>query len=321
MNFRSLARLNRVIVENLHQIPDDVDVIVGIPRSGVLAASLVALNLNLPMADLGGMSELRMMTVGRTRRYRPQVASISEARRILILDDSIASGKTMESARQSVRAAGLYDRALFGAIFSTNMSRDLVDIHFETCETPRMFEWNYMHHPRLGGTCMDIDGVICRDPTEEENDGGSRYREFMLSAEPLVIPSAPVGYLVTERLEKYRPETEEWLRRHNVAYKNLLMLDLPTDKASISSGSHAEFKARVYVRSGARIFIESDPQQAQRIMQIARKPVLCPATHTLYRPGVFGDAYTKTAKLSRKLHQMGPVEFSKAVVRRLRRQR
>ena len=35
-----------------HRVPHDVDLIVGIPRSGMLVASILSLKLNLPMTDL-----------------------------------------------------------------------------------------------------------------------------------------------------------------------------------------------------------------------------------------------------------------------------
>ena len=48
---------------------------------------------------------------------------------------------------------------------------------------------------------MDIDGVLCADPTPEENDDGEKYRHFLLNAPPLFIPKVTIGTLVTSRLE------------------------------------------------------------------------------------------------------------------------
>lgn len=63
---------------------------------------------------------------------------------------------------------------------------------------------------------MDIDGVLCADPTPEENDDGEKYRHFLLNTPPLFIPKVTIGTLVTSRLEKYRPETEAWLQKNHV---------------------------------------------------------------------------------------------------------
>jgi hypothetical protein len=54
MNYRSIATLNRQIVNWLDQLPSDLDLIVGIPRSGLLVANLLALHQNLPLTDIDG---------------------------------------------------------------------------------------------------------------------------------------------------------------------------------------------------------------------------------------------------------------------------
>ena len=68
-----------------------------------------------------------------------------------------------------------------------------------------MFEWNYLHHDGYSHLCCyDIDGVLCEDPTDEENDDGDRYKNFILNAPLRFKPFAPIGFLVSSRLEKYR---------------------------------------------------------------------------------------------------------------------
>ena len=57
-----------------------------------------------------------------------------------------------------------------------------VDYFFEIVDYPRFFQWNIMNHSILQKTCMDIDGVLCADPTPEENDDGEKYRHFLLNA-------------------------------------------------------------------------------------------------------------------------------------------
>ena len=52
MHYRSVADLNEDIKANLHKIPEDVTLIVGVPRSGMLAANLIALYLNIPLTDI-----------------------------------------------------------------------------------------------------------------------------------------------------------------------------------------------------------------------------------------------------------------------------
>ena len=150
-----------------------------------------------------------------------------------------------------------------------------------------------MHHSYLVRCCLDIDGVLCRDPTTQENDDGQQYISFLQSAERIFTPQRPVGYLVTSRLEKYRPETEQWLRRHNMQYKQLFMLDLPTREARIKMKAHAEFKSEVYSKTNAQLFIESSYRQAREIALRTGKPVLCLETWSMMPTGLtplFGHA-------------------------------
>jgi len=52
MNYRSINDLNNTILKQLHLIPRDIDLVVGVPRSGMLPANLLALYLNLPYTDI-----------------------------------------------------------------------------------------------------------------------------------------------------------------------------------------------------------------------------------------------------------------------------
>ena len=57
MNYRSYADLSRTIVQNIGLLPRDIDLVVAVPRSGYLAAGIIALTLNRPLIDLGGFIE------------------------------------------------------------------------------------------------------------------------------------------------------------------------------------------------------------------------------------------------------------------------
>ncbi len=49
MNYRNIDDLNHCILQHLSILPRDFDLIVGIPRSGMFPANLLALYLNLPV--------------------------------------------------------------------------------------------------------------------------------------------------------------------------------------------------------------------------------------------------------------------------------
>jgi len=178
MNFRNFADLERCIVQNLYRIPRDVELVVGIPRSGLLAALPISLHLNVPLTDVDGLEEGRLISSGSRLSVKDGGALIQACRRILLIDDSLAFGTAMREVRNRVEALGLGDKVLFGAVYVSSPERgmEFLDYWFEHLPLPRIFAWNLMHSWILEHACVDIDGVLCIDPTEEQNDDGPRYR-------------------------------------------------------------------------------------------------------------------------------------------------
>lgn len=275
MNFRSMEDLARAVRNNLHRLPRDIDVVAGIPRSGLLPASMIALYRNLALTDVEGLIERRSFAAG-TQRTKPATTGNPERwRRVLLVDDSIQSGVSMKAALDRLRALDRWN-IVSCAVFGTAQSASQVDLMFENCPPPRMFEWNLMHHPLLKCACVDIDGVLCADPSEAENDDGALYGQFLGSARPFMLPTLRVGAIVSSRLEKYRRETERWLHANGVEFGELRLLDLESARERRKRGTHAQFKARIYAESPDwRIFIESDPRQAAEIASRTGKAVVC----------------------------------------------
>ena len=141
-----------------------------------------------------------------------------------------------------------------------------------------------MHHVVMEESCVDIDRVLCLDPTGQQNDDGEAYRRFLSEALPLHATSRRIGYLVTSRLEKYRHLTEAWLKAQGIEYGRLVMLDLPSAAERRRLGAHGSFKAEFYRKSDATLFIESEHEQAEMIARLSGKPVLCIETNRIHLP-------------------------------------
>lgn len=285
MNYRSVADLDDQIVGWLPRLPRDLDVVVGVPRSGLLAANLVALHLNLPLTDVEGLLHGRLLQTGKRLNVGDGQSFLAQPRRVLVVDDSVLSGKALAAVREALRAAGSHHHVRYAAPYVVPGSEHLVDYHAELLPAPRCFEWNLMHHKLfLANTCMDIDGVLCRDPKESENDDGPGYQEFVKNADPLYLPSHPVRWLVTSRLEKYRAATEDWLRRHGIEYGELRMMNYPDMSARRSAGAYASFKANIYVETGAWMFIESHRELSKQIAVLSGRDVFCMDTREMIGP-------------------------------------
>lgn len=64
-------------------------------------------------------------------------------------------------------------------------------------------------------------------PTATDMQDSEAYADFIENATPLFTPSVPVAHLITSRPEKYRVQTEQWLKRHDVEFGQLHMLSAP----------------------------------------------------------------------------------------------
>ena len=283
MYFRSIDDLNHAIIRNLKKIPQDADLVVGIPRSGLLAANMISLYLNIPMTDLAGLGERRLLATGK-RPLRSRVDDVFDtAHRIIVVDDCVSTGAEMAKARASVAEWGYAERSTFVAVYAFPERTKPADLVFETVTRPMTFQWSCMHTPGLENKCVDMDGILCADAGPDEDDDGPRYERFLQQARPLIIPTREIGWIVTCRLEKYREFTEDWLRRHGIAYRNLVMMQYPNKASRERAQAHAAYKAGVYRESGATLFIESNPGLARKIADESGLPVMCFETNELFK--------------------------------------
>lgn len=297
MEYRTVAQLDDAVVSWLADLPRDIDVVAGIPRSGLLVANLLALHLNVPMTDVAGLIEGRVIQSGARFKGADPRQFLSKPRHVLVVDDSICSGSAMQKVKASLAAAALPHRVSYAAVYMAPEARldGHVDLYREIVPMPRVFEWNLMHGTVLTNSCMDIDGVLCLDPTDEQNDDGPEYLTFLRDTPALLLPTAPVGWLVTSRLEKYRAQTVEWLARHKVQYGELRMMQYPDMAARRAARAYARFKSEIYLETGAWLFIESDAALAVQIAQLSGRSVFCTETREMLAPGAAPSAARRAA--------------------------
>jgi orotate phosphoribosyltransferase len=287
VDYRTVAQLDDAVVSWLADLPRDIDIVAGIPRSGLLVANLLALHLNVPMTDIAGLIEGRVIQSGARFKGEDPHRFLWKPRHVLVVDDSVCSGSAMRKTKEQLEAAALPHRVSYAAVYMAPEARldGHVDLYREIVSMPRVFEWNLMHGTVLANSCMDIDGVLCLDPTDDENDDGDRYLRFLRDTPSMLLPTSPVGWLVTSRLEKYRAETEEWLARHRVKYGELRMMQYPDMAARRAARAYARFKSDIYVDTGAWLFVESDAALATQIAQLSGRSVFCTETREMLQPG------------------------------------
>lgn len=281
MNYRAIGDVSSLVNEQVGNIPHDVDLIVGIPRSGMLVASILSLKLNLPLTDLYSFQRNDPLKKGNTRVYKnDQLAHPQEARKILLVDDSIASGNSMREAVMLAKAC-FPGEVLTMVAFAQKTNCHNVDIFLETVEQPRVFEWNILHHSVINHACVDLDGVLCA-----QQDSPAGQSPDYLAAKPLFIPSSTIAHLVTTRPAQYRADTEAWLAEHGVSYGQLHMLEESDASQQKGSDWKAAYKARIYHSDHhAVLYVERRADHAREIVRLSNKPVFCLETNEMLSPG------------------------------------
>lgn len=280
----SVAQLSGDIRARLNLIPADVDLIVGIPRSGMIPAYLIGLFVNRLVTDLDTFLADGAVGHGNTRSVGVALTRPSSARHILLVDDSVASGSAMRASLQRVRASAFRGKVTTCAAIVAPSMRGSVDVAFTILSLPRVFEWNAFHHPCIENACFDLDGVLCADPSPYQDDAGPRYVRFLRSARPLFKPTRRIAHIVSERPERYRELTEQWLAANQISFGKLHLMDTPDAVVRPHPAACGAHKARVYEATNASLFYESDATQAQEIAQRTGSPVLCVGDMSLRLP-------------------------------------
>lgn len=271
-NYRNFNYVNALIMNGLTKIPDNIDLVVGIPRSGLIVSSLIAEYIRKPSTDL-------FSYLNDVDNYKLNVGSLApasdvkNANVILLVDDAMGVGITMEKAKNMILSKKPTAKVITCVEFVEPFSTNKVDIYFSIMKD-QFLPWSVLKRG-ISDACCDIDGVLTEDVPAEFDDDGEKYINFLKNQRPKFRPDRKIHTLVTGRLEKYRGITEEWLRQHNVQYGNLIMLNLPNKQEKMKQDT-GNFKAEVFRKSGLQLFIESDFREGNVIKSLnPEKCVYC----------------------------------------------
>lgn len=286
MIYTSYEDLANTIRKNLWKIPQDINLIVGIPRSGMIPALMIAEFLNIPITDIDSFVDDKILSCG----GRGRLIKNKNKQKVLILDDTVYSGGAMQIAKDKTESLKQKYDILYGCIYAEGKNaKDKVDLYFEENYLPGgdniyFYEWNILHHYEKKTKIMmwDMDGIICKDPPDDSN--AEEYEKYIKAAIPIIIPTTKIGAICTYRLEKYRDVTEKWLHKYNIDVGQLIMFKAKTREERNKICSPGYYKGKIYKEATwAQLFLESDAHQAEKIHNISGKPVFCYANGKMYK--------------------------------------
>jgi len=251
------------------------DAIIGVPRSGLVVASQMSIRMGVPLYAIG---EYGPMCLGGGFRVRERNQS-KEPKKALLVEDSTASGRSMREAVEWMEESMVQWNVKKAAVYATPSQLSNLDEYHRELDLPHLFEWNLIWNKVLMDgrkVAVDFDGILCPDFTPDQDDDGYKYIAAMEKAKCLVPSDTHLYAIVTARLSKYRPWTEDWLRRHGITCKHLIMGKWET-KEDREKDCIATYKADACKKLKAEMYIESCPIQADVIKNKSNIVVLCPA--------------------------------------------
>lgn len=251
--------------------------IAGIPRSGLLPASICALWLNIPLYTFDEYGNFSLSSAispfgGKRMEDHKEVEG-----KILVLDDTVYGGVAMQRAKELIGS----DSVIYGSLYVHPASLHVVDVFGKELEPPHLLEWNFFNSSYIEDCLLDFDGILSPNVPYEACIDEEKYVEYITNVKPF-YHRTPRTYtckgIVTARLEKYRSITEAWLETHGIKYGFLKMF--PTEKAEIRDSNHiieaANFKSKMFTESGASFFVESEPAEAALMRGQVHRLVICP---------------------------------------------
>jgi orotate phosphoribosyltransferase len=268
--FITTADLARDTLALAHQLPPNLAGIVGVPRSGMIPAALLATHLHLPLYSLRlpiHCGQTGVIEVGNGWR-------LADAKRtngpLLVIDDTSMHGDAMRQAREQWHQHGGGRQALFAAVYcsprSAHKRGPMPDLWAVDLQHPHYLEWCLLNSGFVRRMAVDFDGILTRDGTVFPHYRPKKY---------------PLELIVTGRLEKDRQCSEAWLKHHGIAAKQIVMYP-GTLAERDQPGELARYKAEHFLASGLELFIESDREQAEQIAKLTGKHVICPAAGRVF---------------------------------------
>lgn len=257
----SISDLSTDAMKLASMVSGKADCIIGVARSGLTPATIVATMLHLPLLVLRE-SEGDIVDAGHGWRL-----TAKDYKQPLVIDDTSCTGQSLSRIRKVVEKDGATPK--YAVVYYDKQSKEPVDYFVRELPRPHVLEWNIANSVYASQMLWDMDGVICEDcPNYIDDD--DNYEKWLPVAMPKCLPRRSKVRIVTGRREKWRPQTEAWLAKHGVVAELIMHPDGERTGKSV-----IEHKAAAVLKyaTGPVAMLESDARQARRIQEITGKAI------------------------------------------------
>lgn len=264
-NFVSIETLMLWTSEWMQTVALDYDIIIGVPRCGLLVASIIAAK--------GGKALASTDTVSRGELWNSRRAiSLDCAKRVLLVDDSLGTGKTIQRHQQAIKARYPHLEVDTASMIVHRENYHMVDYYYKIIPTPLILEWEIMDEAKVDILAVNMEGVLCQPYQDSPGRNEEEYLRWVKGAKPYMIPSYHFDAVLSDRSERYRAESEEWLRIHNVQYRELRFSDLIGP--GVDQGVPNQQKIEHLNELKPQMFFEYSMTSAQAIWDLTKIPTL-----------------------------------------------
>lgn len=271
-----------------NMLPPDVQAIVGVARSGITPANIIATMLHLPLLAIRQTKGDVVQVGNGWRMGGSEHIGTDRKAKVAIIDDTSMTGNSFKAIKPI--AEQHFDQYVTGCLYVNPLSNMKPDLWVHDLPWPHLLEWNLFNSVLSPNCAVDFDGILCHDCAGWQDDDGANYKGFIDNAVPkYVARKTPIPMIVTARIEKYRDRTQAWLDRHGIRCNNLVMhpakslRERQRDDIAAFKARHFEAWAKSHhARPRPSMFIESDDAQAKRIAEITGRMVVCPSAAKVY---------------------------------------
>lgn len=274
--FKTIGQLAADTYKLAGMLPPDVLGVVGVARSGMIPATIMATHLHCPLGEVETF--IKAGVFGSGNRMNGNTPDITKGN-IVVVEDGCGLAYALNNAAMRIEVAypQFRGRIITAAVYATKECKHRINFVAVPDSLPMFYEWAWLNTTYMRSAAWDIDGALCFDGCPP-----GAYAD----AKPLFIPRRyPIPLIITNRLERDRAATEHWLKKMGIMYGRLVMNPTHSEEERASTPGYPSIhKIQAYqAAADCNLYVESQNNIAGQIYQATGKAVLCCSNFTFWQ--------------------------------------